>query len=210
MAFIADVCITAAIARVAKRRSIVLTCVCWPMRNRRPSPPHSSHRSSARPARSTKLDQAREQVFYGATTAELAALRQDATSSRERLIRLLGLWDAELGFRMPSRLPALPRRPLQLLFTFDAPSAEAPEHAVPIPERFRKITPGRACTHNPQHTFHEHPVVAAGRTLLVGSTDNQRRHPPPRRVAQNQTVLHTLDCLPKSSLESDLLLKGNP
>ena len=31
-----------------------------------------------------------------------------------------------------------------------------------------------------------------------------------RRVAQNQTVLHTQDCLPKSSLESDLLLKGNP
>src|SRR3982074_1900406 len=61
-----------------------------------------------------KLDQAREQVFYAETTADLAALRQDATSSRERLIRLLGLWDGDIGFRLPQKLPALPRSPLSL------------------------------------------------------------------------------------------------
>src|SRR5438128_7876345 len=61
-----------------------------------------------------KLDQAREQVFYAETTAELATLRQEATSSRERLIRLLGLWDGELGFRLPQKFPVLPRRPLSL------------------------------------------------------------------------------------------------
>lgn len=61
-----------------------------------------------------KLDQAREQVFYAEVTADLATLRQDATSSRERLIRLLGLWDGDLGFRLPQRLPMLPRRPLSL------------------------------------------------------------------------------------------------
>src|SRR5713226_7788878 len=61
-----------------------------------------------------KLDQAREQVFYAETTAELATLRQDATSSRERLIRLLGLWDGDLGFGLPQKLPALPHRPLSL------------------------------------------------------------------------------------------------
>jgi outer membrane protein TolC len=61
-----------------------------------------------------KLDQAREQVFYAETTAELATIRQDATSSRERLIRLLGLWDGDLGFRLPQKLPDLPRRPLSL------------------------------------------------------------------------------------------------
>jgi outer membrane protein TolC len=61
-----------------------------------------------------KLDQAREQVFYAETTAELAAARQEAASSRERLIRLLGLWGFDLRFRMPNRLPTLPRRPLQL------------------------------------------------------------------------------------------------
>jgi outer membrane protein TolC len=61
-----------------------------------------------------KLDQAREQVFYAETTAELATARQAAGSSRERLIRLLGLWGDDLGFRTPGQLPALPRRPLQL------------------------------------------------------------------------------------------------
>jgi outer membrane protein TolC len=66
-----------------------------------------------------KLDQAREQVFYAETTAELATSRQQAASSRERLVRLLGLWDGELGFRLPSALPPLPSHPLQL------PSIEA-------------------------------------------------------------------------------------
>jgi outer membrane protein TolC len=61
-----------------------------------------------------KLDQAREQVFYAETTADLAVLRQDATSSRERLIRLLGLWDGDIGFRLPQKLAAPPRRPLSL------------------------------------------------------------------------------------------------
>ena len=61
-----------------------------------------------------KLDQAREQVFYAETTADLATLRQDATSSRERLIRLLGLWDGDLGIRLPQKLPVLPRWPLSL------------------------------------------------------------------------------------------------
>src|ERR1700738_2320956 len=61
-----------------------------------------------------KLDQAREQVFYAETTADLATLRQDATSARERLIRLLGLWDGDTGVRLPQKLPVLPRRPLSL------------------------------------------------------------------------------------------------
>jgi outer membrane protein TolC len=61
-----------------------------------------------------KLDQAREQVFYAETTADLATVRQDATSSRERLIRLLGLWGDDLGFRIPGQLPALPGRPQSL------------------------------------------------------------------------------------------------
>jgi outer membrane protein TolC len=61
-----------------------------------------------------KLDQAREQVFYAETTADLATARQDATSSRERLIRLLGLWDGDLGFQTPKQLPVLPKRPQSL------------------------------------------------------------------------------------------------
>ena len=61
-----------------------------------------------------KLDQAREQAFYAEVTAELATLRQDATGTRERLIRLLGLWDGDLGFRLSNKLPTLPNRPLSL------------------------------------------------------------------------------------------------
>jgi outer membrane protein TolC len=61
-----------------------------------------------------KLDQAREQVFYAETTADLATARQSATSARERLARLMGLWDGGLDFRLPNQLPPLPRRPLAL------------------------------------------------------------------------------------------------
>jgi outer membrane protein TolC len=62
----------------------------------------------------SKLDQAREQVFYAETTADLATIRQEAASVRERLTRLLGLWDGDLGFRLPNKLPALPARPRAL------------------------------------------------------------------------------------------------
>lgn len=61
-----------------------------------------------------KLDQAREQVFYAETTAELATARQQAATARERLVRLLGLWGNDLTFRIPDRLPPLPRAPLAL------------------------------------------------------------------------------------------------
>ncbi|MCA1364416.1 TolC family protein [Bradyrhizobium sp. IC3069] len=61
-----------------------------------------------------KLDQAREQVFYAETTADLATARQMAASARERLARQMGLWDDGLDFRLPNQLPPLPRRPLAL------------------------------------------------------------------------------------------------
>lgn len=61
-----------------------------------------------------KLDQAREQVFYAELTAQLAKVRQSAGSERERLTRHLGLWGADLAFRLPARLPALPGRPVSL------------------------------------------------------------------------------------------------
>jgi len=67
----------------------------------------------------SKLDQAREQVFYAETTAELATARDAAASARERLSRLLGLWDGALAFRIADHLAPLPRRPQAL------PSIEA-------------------------------------------------------------------------------------
>jgi outer membrane protein TolC len=58
-----------------------------------------------------KLDQAREQVFYADIAAQLASTRQRATTERERLIRMMGLWGHELMFLLPNSLPPLPRRP---------------------------------------------------------------------------------------------------
>lgn len=57
-----------------------------------------------------KLDLARERVFYAETTTDLAAARQEAASSRERLSRLLGLSDGDPDFKLPSQLPPLPRK----------------------------------------------------------------------------------------------------
>ena len=56
-----------------------------------------------------KLTQAREQAFYAEATAQLARARHSATSARERLARLMGLWGEDLAFRLPDRLPELPQ-----------------------------------------------------------------------------------------------------
>src|SRR5690349_13551244 len=66
--------------------------------------------------------------------------------------------------------------------TLLAPPAEAPEHAVPVAEHLRQITPGRARSNDPKHALDKHPVVATGRALLVRPTNDQRRYPIPRPV----------------------------
>jgi outer membrane protein TolC len=58
----------------------------------------------------TKLDQARNKLFYAETAARLATARQRAASSRERLIRAMGLTGGDLAFTLPVALPALPPR----------------------------------------------------------------------------------------------------
>ncbi len=58
----------------------------------------------------TKLDQARNKVFYAETSARLAGARQRAAASRERLVRALGLSGRDLGFALPANLPAVPAR----------------------------------------------------------------------------------------------------
>jgi outer membrane protein TolC len=62
----------------------------------------------------SKLDQAREQVFYAEAAAQLARARQAAIAERERLTRLMGLWGDDLAFRLPERLPELPKAPLDI------------------------------------------------------------------------------------------------
>jgi outer membrane protein TolC len=59
----------------------------------------------------SKLDHAREQVFYAEAAAQLARARQVAVAEREKLTRLLGLWGEDTRFQLPVRLPDLPKSP---------------------------------------------------------------------------------------------------
>ena len=61
-----------------------------------------------------KLDRARQQAFYADAATQLASAQHQATSTREELIRLLGLTDAQaLALRLPERLPDLPQKAMQ-------------------------------------------------------------------------------------------------
>ena len=62
----------------------------------------------ARAGNFSKLDQAREQVFYADAAAQFARAQQMAKSEREKLTRLMGLWGEDTRFQLPERLPALP------------------------------------------------------------------------------------------------------
>ena len=56
-----------------------------------------------------RLQRARQQAFYADAAAQLLSSQQAATSSRENLIRLLGLKDAQISaLQLPERLPDLP------------------------------------------------------------------------------------------------------
>lgn len=62
----------------------------------------------ARAGNWSKLDQAREQVFYAEATAQLAVAQRNAIAEREKLTRLLGLWAEDAQFKLAERLPELP------------------------------------------------------------------------------------------------------
>lgn len=62
----------------------------------------------------SKLDQTREQVFYADATAELARARHNATVAREQLARMLGVWGGNYAFKLPDRLPDLPKTPREV------------------------------------------------------------------------------------------------
>lgn len=63
----------------------------------------------ARAGNFSRLQQAREQSFYADATAQLARARANAVSAREQLARLMGVWGPQLAFRLPERLPDLPK-----------------------------------------------------------------------------------------------------
>jgi outer membrane protein TolC len=57
----------------------------------------------------TKLQRAREQAFHADATLNLVRAEQAQRSTRERLTRLLGVWGEQAAFRLPERLPDLPK-----------------------------------------------------------------------------------------------------
>jgi outer membrane protein TolC len=56
-----------------------------------------------------KLQQMREQGFYADAVLNMIRADQARTSGRERLTRLLGLWGPQARFKLPERLPDLPK-----------------------------------------------------------------------------------------------------
>ena len=57
----------------------------------------------------SRLQQAREQSFYADAAVSLARAEQVQGATREQLTRLLGLWGAQAKFKLPERLPDLPK-----------------------------------------------------------------------------------------------------
>ncbi|MBZ9664784.1 TolC family protein [Pseudomonas sp. LMG 31766] len=62
----------------------------------------------------SKLQQVEQQAFYAEAGIGLLQAEQARVRSRERLTRLLGLWGEQLDYRLPERLPALPKSADQL------------------------------------------------------------------------------------------------
>ncbi|HNV60242.1 MAG TPA: TolC family protein [Rhodoferax sp.] len=61
-----------------------------------------------------RITRAREQAFYADAATRLSAAQHQATASREELVRLLGLDEAqEQALKLPERLPELPKQPLE-------------------------------------------------------------------------------------------------
>lgn len=61
----------------------------------------------------SQLNQAREQAFYAEATAQLARTRHANLTAREHLSRAMGLWGEDLAYRLPERLPELPKEASQ-------------------------------------------------------------------------------------------------
>ncbi|HQS33499.1 MAG: transporter [Polaromonas sp. 39-63-203] len=77
----------------------------------------------------SKLQRARQQVFYADSVARLASSQHAVTATREELIRLLGLTNAQSEqLKLPERLPDLPKEARQA----SAVSATATEQRLDV------------------------------------------------------------------------------
>ena len=62
----------------------------------------------------SKLDQAREHVFYAEISSQVGGARLRQRVEKERLTRALGVWGMDAAFRLPDKLMALPSKPQTL------------------------------------------------------------------------------------------------
>ena len=62
----------------------------------------------------SKLNQAREHVFYAEATARLTRAKLASVAQREQLTRLLGVWGDDTKYDLPDRLPDLPKVPNEI------------------------------------------------------------------------------------------------
>lgn len=73
----------------------------------------------------SKLQRARQQVFYADATTELASARHTAVAAREELVRALGLDNAQSAkLKLPERLPDLPKAPCEAKAVASAATAQ--------------------------------------------------------------------------------------
>jgi len=71
-----------------------------------------------------RLTRARHQAFYADAATQLVTAKQNAVSQREALVRLLGLDEAQAEkFKLPARLPAIPKNPLSTEEVGKSPTA---------------------------------------------------------------------------------------
>jgi outer membrane protein, heavy metal efflux system len=101
----------------------------------------------------SRRDQSMQQAFYAQTLLELAQAEAQLLSDRERLNRLMGVWRSDTGWRIPTRLPAVPdavpavdqlesRAIFQRLDLAAAKrEAEAAAHALNLTRQFRYLAP---------------------------------------------------------------------
>ena len=102
-----------------------------------------------------KLQQAREQSFYADSALNVARSEQARGAARERLTRLMGLWGQQTQFRLPERLPDLPKAPNDLpdieqtamARRLDVPAAACaiPAAGVVLPRPRRAVETARRC-----------------------------------------------------------------
>lgn len=71
-------------------------------------------RRMARVGNWSRQRQAQEQLSLADTTAQLARAELNAKTSRERLIRQMGLWGSQVNFELVDRLPDLPKSPQEI------------------------------------------------------------------------------------------------